>query len=368
MGLFFQDQSMKMNFENFPEILFIDATYKVNELRIPAYIFLVEDSLGQSEVVGVALLVNETKESLAWLIKTFAEKNPSSKDKLRVVMADKDINERNRIAELLGVPILICLFHALKSFKRELPALSLTAPIKEEAKRLFEQMCYAHNELDFEKSEKDFELLQSKELIDYYQKNWKPIRKDWVKCFKAKAGDFLNSTNNRLESFNSKLKTVLNNHSSLEEFVRGFFVVLSALRTERDAKVASEFQKTRLSLPKDRNIESIHLHLTSYAAKFVSDELAKISKTSERNSTTGTCDCPFYNSMKLPCRHIFYSRSLAGCVPLFDPSLCDYRWSKEYYQKTQRIFTQTFKQPANLTIETSSPRPLKALNNFERYK
>ncbi|XP_066924800.1 uncharacterized protein [Clytia hemisphaerica] len=218
MGLFFQDQPMKMNFENFPKILFIDATYKVNELRIPAYIFLVEDSLGQSEVVGVALLVNETKESLAWLIKTFAEKNPSSKDKLRVVMADKDINERNRIAELLGVPILICLFHALKSFKRELAALSLTAPIKEEAKRLFEQMCYAHNELDFEKSEKDFELLQSKELIDCYQKDSKPIRKEWVKCFKAKAGDFLNSTNNRLESFNSKLKTVLNNHSSLEEF------------------------------------------------------------------------------------------------------------------------------------------------------
>ena len=51
---------MKLNCEAYAEILFIDATYKVNELRIPAYILLVEDSLGLSEVVAVALLTNET--------------------------------------------------------------------------------------------------------------------------------------------------------------------------------------------------------------------------------------------------------------------------------------------------------------------
>ena len=63
--------------------------------------------------------------------------------------------------------------------------------------------------------------------------------------------------------------------------------------TERDAKAASEFQKTKLFIPKDQNIESIRLYLTSYAAKFASDELAVIAKTSVRNSTTETCDCLF---------------------------------------------------------------------------
>ena len=56
----------------------------------------------KSEVVGVDLLVNETKENLIWLTETFARKNDMVK--LRVVMADKDINERNRISDILGVP------------------------------------------------------------------------------------------------------------------------------------------------------------------------------------------------------------------------------------------------------------------------
>lgn len=121
LGMMFQDTAMKTSFKSYSEILFLDATYKVNELRIPAVIFLVEDSLGQSEVVAVALMVNETKENLIWLIETFARENDTAK--LRVVMADKDINERNRISDILGVPILICLFHALKAFKREMTTL-----------------------------------------------------------------------------------------------------------------------------------------------------------------------------------------------------------------------------------------------------
>ncbi|XP_066923591.1 zinc finger SWIM domain-containing protein 3-like [Clytia hemisphaerica] len=336
LGLFFQDESMKENFDRFPEILFLDATFKVNEVRIPAYIFLVEDSLGQSEVVGVALLINETKENLTWLINKFADENPTKK--IRVVMADKDVNERNRIAEILGVPILICLFHALKAFKRELSTLSLTKTVKEDAKTLFEKMCYAWSQEEFEKFEKQFEALESPDLVAYYKTNWKPISKEWVRCFKAESGDFLNSTNNRLESFNSKLKTVVNIHCSLEEFVRGFFTVLSALRTERDVNVVKEFQKTKFSIAKDPNIVAIRDHLTSYSADFVCNELAAFPKTSERKSTIDSCDCPFYNSMRLPCRHIFKSRSSKGCTPIFDPDLCEFRWSRAYLHQSQRLF------------------------------
>ena len=54
---------------------------------------------------------------------------------------------------------------------------------------------------------------------------------------------FLNSTNNRLESINGKLKQVITHHNSLEDFVTNFFVILTALRTERDHKVAVMFQK-----------------------------------------------------------------------------------------------------------------------------
>eukprot|EP00111_Clytia_hemisphaerica_P020797 TCONS_00061333-protein len=72
--------------------------------------------------------------------------------------------------------------------------------------------------------------------------------------------------------------------------------------------------------------------------------------------------------MDLPCRHIFLSRSLSGCVPLFDPVLCAVRWSKTYYRQSQRLFTQTINKFDKLTTTSSSFRPLKALNFNERYR
>ena len=40
LGIFYQDHSMKQLYSASPEVLFVDATHKVNELRMPLYIFL----------------------------------------------------------------------------------------------------------------------------------------------------------------------------------------------------------------------------------------------------------------------------------------------------------------------------------------
>ena len=34
-GIFFQDEEMRCMYDRFPEILFVDATYKLNDLRMP---------------------------------------------------------------------------------------------------------------------------------------------------------------------------------------------------------------------------------------------------------------------------------------------------------------------------------------------
>ena len=38
-----------------PELLCLDATYKLLDLRLPIYLMLVEDSNGQSEIVAVCI-------------------------------------------------------------------------------------------------------------------------------------------------------------------------------------------------------------------------------------------------------------------------------------------------------------------------
>ena len=76
------------------------------------------------------------------------------------------------------------------------------------------------------------------EVVKYLSENWHPIRNEWVMGLKCNCGNFLNSTNNRLESINGNLKQAITCNSSLEEFITNFFIILRALRTERDHKAA----------------------------------------------------------------------------------------------------------------------------------
>ena len=46
---------MKSAFEAFPEVLLVDATYKLLDLRMPVYLLLIIDGNGQSEIVGIFL-------------------------------------------------------------------------------------------------------------------------------------------------------------------------------------------------------------------------------------------------------------------------------------------------------------------------
>ena len=48
-GIFFQNEEMKQAIAAYPELLCINATYKLLELRFPLYIMLIEDGNGHSK-------------------------------------------------------------------------------------------------------------------------------------------------------------------------------------------------------------------------------------------------------------------------------------------------------------------------------
>lgn len=91
-GIFFQDQQMKEAFHAYPELVCIDATYKLLEFGLPVYLMLCEYSNGQSEIVVLCLLVMEDVASMTWMVNAFKRQNAEWK-KIRVLMADKDIEE-----------------------------------------------------------------------------------------------------------------------------------------------------------------------------------------------------------------------------------------------------------------------------------
>ena len=120
LGIYFQDEEMKKMFSSYLELVCIDAKYKLLELRFPVYIMLVEDGNGQSEVVAVFLLMEETEQSIKSMVGIFKKYNPQWKA-TRVLMTDKDMTERGVLAaHCPSAELIICLFHTFHSFVERL--------------------------------------------------------------------------------------------------------------------------------------------------------------------------------------------------------------------------------------------------------
>ena len=382
-GIFFQDHAMKESFIAFPELVCIDATYKLLELGLPVYIMVCVDSNGQTEVAAACILVSENAHSIGWMINAFKKHN-ADWERIRVIMADKDICERDVIkSSIPNAVVLICLFHTLRSLRREITCekLGITAGQKTACLEMLQKLAYACSEAQYNELYSQFQRDAPKEVITYFNANWHLIKDEWVLGLKSSCGSFLNFTNNRLESFNGKLKQVIDRHSSLEDFVEKFFIILNALRRERDHKAATMFQKVKVSCFDDGSPQSLYSKfLSNYAAQFVHKQLLLASKVSTITAdgdcytvetsegriklTTSTCECIFNKSMLLPCRHIFALRDKLG-EPLFEASLCDKRWSATYYRSTQRIFSEQTMDTSMVMV--TSARHRQALTQHQKF-
>ena len=384
-GLYFQDKQMIEAFQAYPELLCVDATYKLLNLGIPVYLLMCEDSNGQSEIVGVCLLVSEDIVSMQWMLSSFKKHNLKWSN-TKVIMADKDIKERDVFKESFpDAAVLICLFHTLRTFRREITSEKMGITMGQRILCLdsIQKMAYASNLDEYTNLYDMFKNSCPKTVVDYFNDNWHPIKEEWVMGFKAACGSFLNFTNNRLESINGKLKQVISCRSTLEEFIMKFFVILTSLRTERDHKAALMFQKVKVRpFSKDTPEAKYCEVLTSYASDFVIKQLSLMEKvkqiqekdgvyTVETNSglktvSTKDCNCVFRQSMKLPCRHMLVLRKNLK-EPLFDAECCDERWTSHYYRQTQRLFSSLPSAPS-VTVSLHNSKSERKLSQQEKFR
>jgi len=98
-GIFYQDQSMQEVFRSYPEMLLCDATYKLLDRGFTVYILLAVDGNGQSQIVAVMLLADETTSTISAAIKTFQDHNPEW-TKTVSIMTDKDFVNREVFTDL----------------------------------------------------------------------------------------------------------------------------------------------------------------------------------------------------------------------------------------------------------------------------
>ena len=102
-------------------------------------------------------MVTEDAASVKWLVETFQKHNPKV-SLTRLVMTDKDINEQDVIKLLPHVKVMICLFHSLKTFKREINVedMNITMTQKNAALEFISKIAYSQSESEFDGVHRNF--------------------------------------------------------------------------------------------------------------------------------------------------------------------------------------------------------------------
>ena len=209
-GILFQDAEMKTNFASYPEIIMVDATYKLPSLRMPVYLMLYIDGNGQSEIVACCVTMLETEEGMSAMVAAFKKHN-SRWDKVAMVMTDKDMTERNVFGRAFPQATMhLCLFHVLRTFRRQITCekFGITSGEWDLVLDFMCRLTYANSLVEY--SSIYAELLECglEAVITYFNDNWHASKEQWVEGLKGQTFSLGETTNNRLKSTNAKVKSV----------------------------------------------------------------------------------------------------------------------------------------------------------------
>lgn len=351
-----------------PEILFIDGTYKITDRGFTLLLILVEDSNGKTELVAACLLAREDEQSMRWFLQTFRSENETACLKVKTVMTDKDMTERKVIREVLpDAQLRLCAYHVLKAFSREVGKESTNLKLAEKNKclELFSKMVKSESLRTYNENYLKFRKEVPKTVLSYFDKNWHPIKQEWSK-FGIGAQSFFNDTNNRVESFNGHLKKPdkVGVNNPMDVFFTKFFKFEKNRESEIDIEASKIFnERLILDVKPNDPLQKYCDLLTPYAFNLVKNEIQAAPYLTLKKLPSGKrivpskditytpdldkCNCLHWISYGLPCCHIFAFRE-ACQIDLYDPKLCLRRWTREYYKAHQRVFQKKSADEQNL--------------------
>ena len=152
-------------------------------------------------------------------------------------MSDKEFNERDAFSNCFpSAKLLICLYHTLRSLRREVTCekMGITSAERSHCLEILQAIAYSNTEDEYNSNVNLLRNTKIKSVIHHCQENWLPVKEQWVKCFKSQAFNLGETTNNRLGSTFNKIKSVCSKYANLIQFFTEFFTVLKFLRSDRN--------------------------------------------------------------------------------------------------------------------------------------
>ena len=216
-GLFYQDAYMRNMYMKFPQVMLVDATYKLLDLSMPVYLLLVVDVNGLSEIIRLFLAEEESKEVISPIVNEFKGKNEAW-SKTVVTMFDKDFAERGSFSSCFpDAKLLICLYHALRRFRREITCekMFISSAERNHVLEIIQPIAYANREETYKVNLKLLQNTKFYAVVCNFMENWDSIKEQWVMFYKDQSFNLGETTNNRIESTFRNVKNVCTKYASL---------------------------------------------------------------------------------------------------------------------------------------------------------
>ena len=215
-GLLYQGAYMRNMYVKFPEVMLVDATLKLLDLRMHVCLLLVVGRNDLSKIMGLFLVEEESKEVISSIVNKFKGKNEAW-SKTAVIMSDNNFTEHESFSSCFpDAKLLICLFYALRSFRREVTCekMSISSAERNRVLEIIQSIAYVNSE---EAYKVNLRLLQNTKLytvVDYFTENWDSIQEQWVMFYKDQSFNLGETTNNRIEFIFIHVKNVCTKYAS----------------------------------------------------------------------------------------------------------------------------------------------------------
>jgi zinc finger SWIM domain-containing protein 3 len=271
--IFIQLPHMKTAYNKFPEVCLLDATYNVNNIKMPLYTLMVEDGYGASIPVAHMLVVNEETSTLDSAFTCFKECAVATGD-TKVFLIDKDFTEIAVVKKHFPTAkIQLCRFHVIRTFKKE--TTNIANNVRDKLRECLQSLVYCNTEKSYEDKYTELQTIAPQSFMDYFNKNWHKMKEMWVNAWRKKHSNMGNATTNRLESYHHKLKKTMKASDSISTCVEEL-VNMSANKEKLTVRNNILSITTCHYNQKHRSVaaEQINSVCTQYSSKFVIKELA----------------------------------------------------------------------------------------------
>lgn len=392
--LFIQTQHMQQVFSFFPEVLLLDATYRTNNLRMPLFVFVVEDGSGRSHVVAYAFVASEQQHVVTHLLETFVKDNARAAD-TNVVVIDKDFTEIAAIREAFPSQpaVQLCQFHVIKAFRAAAGLVSNSVEERERLVSSFCEMLHAPTPDKFEEARMEFVRYANEEARKYFEKNWATIPEMWARHLCDQVFTAGNNTTNRVESHNGKLKNVLTSSGKLHEAVRALLKISSSMLHEARHQTALLQTCEFYSYTASGEVEkTCFKELTPYACALINKEQRKMKESPpevrqsepdvysvksafgchEVSLKEQTCTCTTFSKMGLLCRHFLAVCQQSNKTPDLQKAV-KARWFKSHQlgfmaESARKAASEASREETDVTEVLTMPGPsYERVNRNQRF-